>query len=68
MVKDFPIYLLRGDMTAEPRVIHHVARFIAYQSGLGGVTKFIEDKTSEKRLSGHIFIDLRFGFVALSAD
>lgn len=40
-------------MTAEARIIHHVAGLIAYQSRFGGSPRFIEDKTGEKRLSRH---------------
>src|SRR5688572_11708119 len=47
LVEHLPVHLLRGDVTAEARVIHHVAGLIAHQGRFGGVSKFIEDKTSE---------------------
>jgi hypothetical protein len=69
--QDLAVHLLRGDVTAEARVIHHVAGLVAYQGRLGGVAKFIEDQTGEKRLSRHIIFSSLSGertFVSLAVE
>ena len=47
------VHLLGGDVTAEARVVHHVAGFVAHVGGFRGAVVFIEDESGEELFFWH---------------